>query len=125
MLRSFGAALAVTLAIAPFEFSVLQLTQNDAEAAATFKSALLMPAKTRSFSSGSEYRVCIEGDAPVRMMASNPLTGITTESQLEPSRCAQAIGTMMTFRNDSKVPVLLSSFGGMGGRPGRGPGHSK
>jgi hypothetical protein len=31
----------------------------------------------------------------------------------------------MTFRNDSKVPVLLSSFGGMGGRPGRGPGHSK
>jgi len=49
MLRSFGAALAVTLAIAPFEFSVLQLTQNDAEAAATFKSALLMPAVSVTF----------------------------------------------------------------------------
>jgi hypothetical protein len=53
MLRIFGAALAVTLAIAPLEFSVSQLTQNDAEAAATFKSALLMPGKTRSFGSGS------------------------------------------------------------------------
>jgi hypothetical protein len=124
MLRTFGAALAVALAIAPFEFSVSQLTQKDAEAAATFKSALLMSSKTRSFSSGSEYRVCNEGDAPVRMMASNSLTGTSTESPLEPGRCAQAIGTMMSFRNDSNVWVLLSSFGGMGGRPGRGPGHT-
>ena len=125
MLRNFRVALAVSLYIAPFAFSVSQFIQNDAEAAATFKSALLMPGKTRSFGSGSECHVRNEGDAPVRMMAANSLTGISTESQLEPDRCAQAIGTMISFRNDSNVSVLLSSFGGMGGRPGRGPGHAQ
>ena len=31
---------------------------------------------------------------------------------------------MMTFENDNKIPVMLYAYGGLGGRPGRGPGHA-
>jgi hypothetical protein len=123
MLRTATAALAVALVISPIGFSAFPIAQNNATAGATLRTAMLMSGKMRTFSSGSEFRVCNEGAAPVRMFASNSLTGISTESLVEPGRCAQSVGTMMSFKNENRVPVMLYAFGGMGGRPGRGPGQ--
>lgn len=123
MLRTATAALASALAISPIGFSGFPIAQNSATAGAVLRTGMLMPGKTRSFGSGSEFRVCNEGAAPVRMFASNDLTGISTESLVEPGQCAQAIGTMMSFKNESQTPVALYAYGGLGGRPGRGPGH--
>ena len=122
MPRSWTAALAVALAIAPIGLSTLQIVPNDAVALATMKLADVMPGKTKTFASGSEYRVCNEGSAPVRMWSSNSIANTSTDSLLEPGRCARCIGTMMSFTNESNVPVMLYTYGGMGGRPGRGPG---
>jgi hypothetical protein len=122
VLRNWTAAIAVALAIAPIELSSLQIVPNDALAIATMKSTNLMPGKTKDFLSGSEYRVCNEGSAPVRMWSANSITNTSTDSLLEPGRCARCIGTMMSFTNESEVPVMLYTYGGMGGRPGRGPG---
>jgi hypothetical protein len=123
MLRTSTAALAIVLAISPIGFSAFSITQNDATAGATLRPGMLMPGKTRTFGSGGEFRVCNEGSTPVRMFSSNSLTGISTESVVEPSQCAQAIGTMMSFKNENQAPVMIYAYGGLGGRPGRGPGH--
>jgi hypothetical protein len=56
------------------------------------------------------------------MWSSNCMTNAPTDSLLEPGRCARCIGTMMSFTNESKIPVMLYTYGGMGARPGRGPG---
>ena len=114
--------LATALAISPIASSTFHLTINEANALATMKLSMLMPGKMKTFASGSEYRVCNEGDAPVRMWASNSITNTPTDSLLNSGQCVRCVGTMMSFENDGKVPVILYSFGGLGGRPGRGPG---
>jgi hypothetical protein len=124
MLRIATAALAAVLAVSPVEFSAFPLAQNDAAAGATLKPTMLMPGKSKIFMSGSEFRVCNEGAAPIHMMAGNSMTGTPSESFLEPGTCIRTVGSMMTFKNDSQMPVMLYAFGGMGGRPGRGPGHT-
>jgi hypothetical protein len=114
--------LATALAILPIASSTFHIATNEADAFATMKSTMLMPGKTKTFPSGGEYRVCNEGDAPVRMWASNSITNTPTDSLLNSGQCVRCVGTMMSFENDGKVPVILYSFGGLGGRPGRGPG---
>ena len=116
--------LAAVFAIAPITCSTLQITVSDANALATMKTSMVMPGKTKTFASASEYRVCNEGNAPVRMWSRNNLTNVPTDSILWPSQCARVCGTMMSFENEGKTPVMLYAFGGLGGRPGRGPGHS-
>ena len=117
MLRISTAAIAAALVFAP-------LGIHDASALATFRVMMVMPGKTRSMSSGSEFRVCNEGEAALTMMSSNSLTGATTSSVLWPGSCTRCPGSMMSFENHSNEPVALYAFGGLGGRPGRGPGHS-
>jgi hypothetical protein len=122
MLRIPTVLLAASLAISPIASSSFRIAFNEANAFATMKSTLLMPGKTKTFPSAGEYRVCNEGDAPVRMWASNSITDTRTDSLLSSGQCVRCVGTMMSFENDGKVPVMLYSFGGLGGRPGRGPG---
>ena len=114
--------LATALAISPIASSTLRIDTNEANAFATMKSTLLMPGKTKTFPSAGEYRVCNEGDVSVRMWASNSITNTPTDLLLNSGQCVRCVGTMMSFENDGKVPVMLYSFGGLGGRPGRGPG---
>jgi hypothetical protein len=114
--------LATALAISPIASSTFHIGTNEANAFGTMKSTLLMPGKTKAFPSAGEYRVCNEGDASVRMWASNSMTNTPTDSLLNSAQCVRCVGTMMSFENDGKVPVMLYSFGGLGGRPGRGPG---
>ena len=113
---------ATALAISPIATSTFYIATNEANAFATMKSTLLMPGKTKTFPSAGEYRVCNEGDAPVRMWASNSITNTPTDSLLSSGQCVRCVGTMMSFENDGKVAGMLYSFGGLGGRPGRGPG---
>jgi hypothetical protein len=122
MLPKLTVALAVAFAIAPIGYTCLQMGQTDAAASPTLRSGLLMPGKLRTFGSAGEFRVCNEGSAPLRMWFANTLTGTSTESLLEPGRCAQSIGMMISFRNESEVPVMLYAFGSLGGRIGRAPG---
>ena len=124
MPRIAAAALAALLAISPIGLSAFPLAQNDAAAGATMKPTKLMPGKSKTFMSGSEFRVCNEGTAQIHVMAGNSMTGIPTESFLEPGKCVRIVGSMMTFENENKIPVMLYAFGGLGGRPGRGPGHA-
>ena len=114
--------LATALAISPIASSTFHLTINEANALATMKLSMLMPGKMKTFASGSEYRVCNEGDAPVRMWASNSITNTPTDSLLNSGQCVRCVGTMMSFENEGKTPVMLYTYGGLGGRPGRGPG---
>jgi hypothetical protein len=115
---------AAALAVAPIASATFHITINDAKAFATMKSTMLMPGKTKAFPSAGEYRVCNEGGASVRMWSRNNMTNAPTNSMLEPGQCMRCVGTMMSFENEGKVPVMLYAFGGLGGRPGRGPGHS-
>ena len=82
-----------------------------------------MPGKSKTFMSGSEFRVCNEGTAKIHVMAGNSMTG-PRPVLLQPGKCVRIVGSMMTFENENKIPVMLYAFGGMGGRPGRGPGHA-
>jgi len=118
MPRIAAAALAALLAISPIGLSAFPA------AGATLKVTNLMPGKSKTFMSGSEFRVCNEGTAKIHVMAGNSMTGIPTESFLQPGKCARIVGSMMTFENDNKIPVMLYAYGGLGGRPGRGPGHA-
>ena len=114
--------LATALAILPIASSTFHIATNEADAFATMKSTMLMPGKTKTFPSASEFRVCNEGDAPVRMWSRNNLTNAPTNSVLWPGQCTRCCGTMMSFENEGKTPVMLYTYGGLGGRPGRGPG---
>jgi hypothetical protein len=125
MNRAWIAAIAVAMAAAPIGIDNLHVSRNDALAVATLRPQMVMPGKTRSFGSGGEFRVCNEGSQPLRMFASNSLTNVPTNSLLAPGQCARAIGTMMSFKNEGQEPVMTYSYGGLGGRPGRGPGHVK
>jgi hypothetical protein len=124
MLRIAIAALVAVLAVSPIGFSAFPLASNDAAAGATMKPTKLMPGKSKVFMSGSEFRVCNEGDAEIHVMAGNSITDTPTESYLKPGNCVRIVGSMMTFKNDSQIPVMLYAFGGLGGRPGRGPGKA-
>jgi hypothetical protein len=66
--------------------------------------------------------VCNEGPVAVRLFISNSLTDSSTDSLLEPGRCNQNWGHMMTVVNDSNVPAGVWAYGSLGGRIG--PGHS-
>ena len=125
MHRAWTAAIAVAIAVAPIGFANIRVARNDAAAAATLRPGMVGPNKTRSFGSGGEFRVCNEGSEPLRMCASNNLTNVATDSLLAPGQCAQSIGTMMSFKNEGSQPVMTYSYGGLGGRPGRGPGQVK
>lgn len=114
MLRVSTAALVAAFLIAPPGV-------HDAAALATFRVMTVMPGKTRQLMSGSEYRVCNEGHARILMLTPD---ADTAGSSLEPGSCVQCIGTMLRFKNESREPIPLYAYGGMGGRPGRGPGHS-
>ena len=124
MARIAAAALAALLAISPIGVSALRLVENDAAAGAMMKPTKLMPGKSKIFMSGSEYRICNAGAARIHMMAGNSMTGIPSHSFLEPGECVRTVGSMMTFQNEGRTPVMLYAFGGLGGRPGRGPGHA-
>jgi hypothetical protein len=123
MLSNLTAALALALAIAPIGCCGLQIARHDAAAAPTLRSGMLMPGKSRTFSSAGEFRFCNEGSAPLRMWFANTLTGAPTDSLLQPGRCAQGIAMMISFQNEGEVPVMLHGFGGLGGRNGLAPGR--
>ena len=125
MNRAWTAAMVVAIVAAPIGFANFHVSQNDAAAVATLRPGMVGPNKTRTFGSGGEFRVCNEGSEPLRMFASNSLTNVPTDSLLAPGQCAQSIGTMMMFKNEGSIPVMTYSYGGLGGRPGRGPGHVK
>jgi hypothetical protein len=125
MHRAWIAAIAVAIVAAPIGIDNLHVSKNDALAVATLRPQMVMPGKMRTFGSGSEFRVCNEGSQSLRMFASNNLTNASTDSLLAPGQCARAIGTMMMFKNEGPEPVMTYSYGGLGGRPGRGPGHVK
>jgi hypothetical protein len=125
MNRAWTAAMVVAIVAAPIGFANFRVTQNDAAAVATLRPGMLGPNKTRTFGSGGEFRVCNEGSQPLRMFASNSLTNVPTDSLLAPGQCAQETGTMMMFKNEGSEPVMTYAYGGLGGRPGRGPGHVK
>jgi len=122
MPRILTVLLATALAISPISSSTYHIAINEANALATMKLGMVMPGKMKTFASGSEYRVCNEGDAGVRMWASNNMTNASTNSMLWPGQCSRCVGTMMSFENEGKTPVMLYTYGGLGGRPGRGPG---
>ena len=123
MLRTWMAAIAAALTIAPIGFAEFHVVQNDAAAVATFRGQMLMPGRMRTFGSAGEFRICNEGSQSILMMVDNDLTNEANESMLEPHECTMNIGTMVRFKNEGHEPVMLYSYGGMGGRPGRGPGH--
>ena len=112
MLRIPTVLLVTALAISPIASSTLHIATNEANAGATMKSTMLMPGKTKTFPSASEYRVCNEGDAPVRMLSRNNMTNAPTNSMLYSGQCTRCVGTMMSFENEGTVPVMLYAFGG-------------
>ena len=124
MLRNLKAGIALALAIAavPVGLSTYGLIGKDASAAATYRPGAMKPHSTRAYTSGGELRVCNEGPVPVRLFISNSLTESSTESLLEPGRCNQNWGHMMTVVNDSNVPAGVWAYGSLGGRIG--PGHN-
>ena len=125
MLRSLksGIVLAVALAVAPVGLSTYGLVEKNASAVATYRPGAMKPGSTRPYTAGGEMRVCNDGPVPVRLYITNSL-GATTDSLLEPGRCNQNWGHMMYVVNESGVPAGLWAYGGLGGRPGRGPGHT-
>ena len=79
MPRIATAALAALLAVSPIGLFAFPPAQNDAAAGATLKVTNLMPGKSKTFMSGSEFRVCNEGTAKIHVMAGNSMTGTPTE----------------------------------------------
>src|SRR5262245_21115707 len=124
MLRNLttGIALAVALAIVPVGVSTHGLIERNAFAIATFRPGDMKPHSTRAYTSGGELRVCNEGPVPVRLLIGNSLTDAPTDSLLEPGRCNQSWGHIMTVQNYSGVPAGVWAYGSLGGRVG--PGHT-
>ncbi len=119
MLRTMKARMALVLAVAlaPAGFSVQGLIENDAMANATYRPGLMAPHSTRAYTSGGELRVCNDGPVAVRLYVNDSV------SQLEPGRCNQSWGHIMTVVNDSNVPANVWAYGSLGGRIGAGRGH--
>ena len=126
MLRSLksGIVLAIALAVAPVGLSTYGLVEKNASAVATYRPGAMKPHSTRVYTAGGEMRVCNDGPVTVRLFTTNSL-GAPTDSLLEPGRCNQNWGHMMYVVNEHGVPAGVWAYGGMGGRAGRGPGHSK
>jgi hypothetical protein len=124
MLRKMKArmALALAVALAPVGFSTQALIEKTAMAGAIYRPGAMAPHSTRAYTSGGELRVCNDGPVAVRLYISNSLTDSSTDSLLEPGRCNQSWGHMMTVVNDSNVPAGVWAYGSLGGRIG--PGHS-
>lgn len=124
MLRSLKPALVLALAIAsvPVGISTSGLVDNKASAVATYRPGAMRPHSTRSYTAAGELRVCNEGPVPVTLYISNSLSTQSTTSLLEPGRCNQNWGHMMSVRNDSDVPANVWAYGSLGGRIG--PGHT-
>ena len=124
MLRSLksGIVLAVALAVAPVGLSTYGLVEKNASAVATYRPGAMRPGSTRPYTAGGEMRVCNDGPVPVRLYTTNSLTDTPNMSMLEPGRCNQNWGHMMYVVNDNGVPAGVWAYGGLGGRPGRGPG---
>jgi hypothetical protein len=118
MLRSLksGLVLAVALSVVTVAFT------DTASASPTYRPGAMRPHSTRSYTAGGEMRVCNDGPVPVRLYISNSLTNQPTMSMLEPGRCNQNWGHMMTVENFSDVPANVWAFGSLGGRIGGG-GH--
>jgi hypothetical protein len=116
------AALALAVALAPVGFSAEGLIENNAMANATYRPGMMAPHSTRAYTSGGELRVCNEGPVAVRLYISNSLSNSSTDSLLEPGRCNQSWGHMMTVVNESNVPANVWAYGSLGGRIGTG-GH--
>src|SRR5262249_43149717 len=125
MSRSLKPALVLALAIAslPIGISTSGLVDNTASAVATYRTGAMKPHSTRSYTAAGELRVCNEGPVPVRLYISNSLTDQPTDSMLEPGRCNQNWGHMMSVRNDSDVPANVWAYGSLGGRIGAGHTH--
>jgi hypothetical protein len=124
MLRKSNMAIVLALAIAgaPVGLSTHGFIGKDASAAATYRTGAMKPHSTRAYTSGGELRVCNEGPVAVRLLISNSLTDSSTDSLLQPGRCNQSWGHMMTVVNDSDVPAAVWAYGSLGGRIGRAPG---
>jgi len=125
MLRTMKARMALTLAVAlaPAGLSTQGLIEKNAMAGAIYRTGMMAPHSTRAYTSGGELRVCNEGPVTVRLYISNSLTNSSTDSLLEPGRCNQSWGHIMTVVNDSNVPADVWAYGSLGGRAGQGPGH--
>jgi hypothetical protein len=125
MLRSLksGLVLAVSLAVAPIGFATSGFVDKTAFAAPTYRPGAMKPHSTRAYTAGGELRVCNEGPVPVRLYISNSLTSQSSVSLLEPGRCNQSWGHMMTVENYSDVPANVWAFGSLGGRIGPGGHH--
>ena len=124
MLRKSNMAIVLALAIAaaPVGLSIHGPIGKDAGANATFRPGDMKPHSTRVYTAGGEMRVCNEGPVAVRLFISNSLSDAQTDSLLEPGRCNQNWGHMMTVVNDSNVPAGVWAYGSLGGRVG--PGHN-
>ena len=125
MLRSLksGLVLAVALSMVPVAFTATGLVGSTASASPTYRPGAMRPYSTRSYTAGGEMRVCNDGPVPVRLYISNSLTNQPSMSMLEPGRCNQNWGHMMTVENFSDVPANVWAFGSLGGRIGTGGHH--
>ena len=119
MLRTMKARMALVLAIAlaPAGLSVQGLIENNAMANATYRSGMMAPHSKRAYTSGGELRVCNNGPVAVRLYIND------SDSLLEPGRCNQSWGHIMTVVNDSNVPADVWAYGSLGGRIGAASGH--
>jgi hypothetical protein len=124
MLRSLKSrlVLALVIAVAPAGLSTSGLIDKTASAVATYRPGAMKPHSTRVYTSGGELRVCNEGPVPVSLYISNSLSTQPSMSLLQPGRCNQNWGHMMSVRNDSDVPAYVWAYGSLGGRTG--PGHT-
>jgi hypothetical protein len=119
MLRTMKARMALVLAVAlaPVGFSAHGLIEKNAMANATYRPGMMAPHSTRAYTSGGELRVCNDGPVSVRLYIND------SDSLLEPGRCNQSWGHIMTVVNESNVPVTVWAYGSLGGRIGQGSGH--
>jgi hypothetical protein len=119
MLRTMKArmALALAVALAPAGLSTHGLIEKNAMAGAIYRPGLMAPHSKRAYTSGGELRVCNDGPVTVRLYIND------SDSLLEPGRCNQSWGHIMTVVNDSNVPANVWAYGSLGGRIGAASGH--
>ena len=117
---SVGVVLASAIAMAPLSFSRDGLARNDSLAGNGATSYFtLKPGASKTFTNGSELRVCHDDGPPVAAHIDPEGT-----RRVSGGMCVYSTGRILTLTNDSSSPVTLhSSSVQKSGGAGRGHHH--
>ena len=102
-----GIALAAAIAAAPFAISQRGVVINDGAAAnGTTNYFTLQPGATKTFSNGTEIRICHDDGPPLDVM----IGGDTDATRmLKDSMCVYSIGRNVTLKNTTSSPIRVHS----------------